>query len=147
MSEKAGKKQETRFKPGQSGNPAGKPKGTRNAALMALEQIGQADAEGILRAVITAAKTGDMQAAKIIMDRLWPVRRGVPVMIDLPKIKTASDVIEATAQIIEATARGEITTDEAAALAGLVEGQRKAIETHELEQRIAALEERSKQNG
>ena len=29
----------TQFKPGQSGNPAGKPKGTRNATTLALETL------------------------------------------------------------------------------------------------------------
>ena len=34
--ENAGKKQDTRFKPGVSGNPAGKPKGLRNRATLAV---------------------------------------------------------------------------------------------------------------
>jgi hypothetical protein len=39
-----------RFKKGQSGNPAGKPRDARNAALVALDKIGEAAAADIVRA-------------------------------------------------------------------------------------------------
>ena len=35
----AGRKQDTRFKPGKSGNPAGKPKGSRHATTLAMEAL------------------------------------------------------------------------------------------------------------
>jgi hypothetical protein len=41
---------------------------------------------------------------------------------------------------LSAVATGELTPGEGTALAGIVEQHRKAIETQELEQRIAALE-------
>ena len=69
-------------------------------------------------------------------------RKGRPIVVDLPVVADAAGVVEALARITAAAAGGEITTDEAAALAGLVETQRRAIETQELEARIAALEAR-----
>ena len=129
-----------RFQPGQSGNPAGKPRGARHKAVVAMDSLGRNASEEILMAVIQAAKTGDMRAAEIILRRVWPETKGRPVTLDLPKITDAAGVMEALSRITAATAAGEITTDEAAALAGLVEGQRKAIETADLEARIAALE-------
>ena len=44
---------------------------------------------------------------------------------------------------IKAMADGLITPDEAATVAGILETKRKAIETAELETRLAALEERT----
>jgi Family of unknown function (DUF5681) len=38
----------TKWKPGQSGNPAGRPRGARSLALQALDQIGEAGASEIL---------------------------------------------------------------------------------------------------
>jgi hypothetical protein len=146
MPEISEKKQTTRFKPGQSGNPKGKPKGTRSPALAALDAIGEGNAESILQSVITAAQAGDMRAAEVILRRVWPERKGRAVVLDLPAIKTAADVVGAMARITDAAASGNLTPEEAAALAGLVEGQRKAIETAELEQRITALEAKE-QNG
>jgi len=43
-------------------------------------------------------------------------------------------------QIIEAATTGQIDLYQTHHLAGLIEGQRKAVETLDLEQRIAALE-------
>ena len=39
MTENAVRIHAGRFRPGQSGNPAGKPKGTRNKAVQAYEQV------------------------------------------------------------------------------------------------------------
>jgi hypothetical protein len=136
-----GKKQgENLFPKGQSGNPKGRPPGTRNAALVALDAIGEENAKDILQAAVTAAKAGDIRAADTILSRIWPARKGRPIVLSLPAITNAAGVMQALARITEAASSGEITTDEAQAFAALVQGQRKAIETHELEQRIAALE-------
>jgi hypothetical protein len=138
--ENSGKEQAGRFKPGQSGNPKGKPHGTRNAALVALDTIGEANAKDILQAAVNAAKGGDMRATEVILSRVWPARKGRPVMLELPAVYDAGTAVEALSAITAAAAAGEITTDEAAALAGLIETTRRTIETAELETRIAALE-------
>jgi hypothetical protein len=135
-----GKIQRPGFKPGRSGNPQGKPKGTRNKALVALDAIGEANAREILQAAVDAAKGGDMRAIDTILSRVWPARKGRPVALDLPAVTDAAGVLEALSRITQATAAGEITPDEGQALAGLLEVQRRAIETQELEARIAALE-------
>ena len=53
---------------------------------------------------------------------------------------TTADLVVAHGAIMSAIADGEITIDEGSALAGIVELRRRAIETSDLEQRIAALE-------
>ena len=119
------------FKKGQSGNPTGRPKGARNQTTMAAEALMVKDAENVVRAVIEKATSGDMTAAKIILDRVAP---------DLPKVRTASDVAEAIANVIHEMASGTITPDEAASIAGVIELRRRAIETVELEERLTRLE-------
>jgi hypothetical protein len=57
------------WRQGHSGNPRGRPKGARHRATILAEQLMQGDAEDVVRAVIAAAKGGDMTAAKIILDR------------------------------------------------------------------------------
>src|SRR5450631_2812498 len=69
------------FQPGRSGNPAGKPSGARHQTTIAAEKLMQGDCEAIVRAVIEKAKSGDAVAAKIILDRIVPVRKGAPVHI------------------------------------------------------------------
>jgi len=131
----------TAFKPGQSGNPAGPPRGRRHPAYEALDAIGKEGAEDILRAVTQSAMGGDMRAAEIILRRVWPERKGRPLTLSLPKIAEASDLSKAMSAIVGAVTTGEITPDEGQALAALIETQRKTIETHDLASRIAALEQ------
>ncbi|WP_431269033.1 DUF5681 domain-containing protein [Dankookia sp. P2] len=131
------------FEPGQSGNPAGKPKGTRHKALLALDAIGDEASKDILEAVVTAARGGDMRAAEILLRRIWPERKGRVVEFDLPPITAPADAVKAMAAIVDAVVTGELTPEEAQAVAGVVEIQRRTIETQNLAERIAALEERT----
>lgn len=131
------------FKPGQSGNPRGKPKGTRNKATLAVLALLESGAEEITRAIIAAARGGDMTAARMVLDRLAPPARERMVELpELPDTKDVQGVADAQAAILHAVAAGELTPGEASTLSGIVEARRKAIETAELEQRITKLEDR-----
>jgi Family of unknown function (DUF5681) len=130
-----------RFAPGKSGNPAGKPRGARHAALVALDAIGAEAGTEIMAAVIAAAKGGDMRAADILLRRLWPERKGRPVQMHLPAIMAPSDIVAALGAVADAMAAGELSPEEGAAVAGILEAQRRAVETVEMEARIAALEQ------
>ena len=130
----------SRFKPGQSGNPAGKAKGTRHRVTVLAEKLMEDEAAEVVKAVIAAAKTGDMTAARLVLDRISPPRKGRPVVFDLPSVETTADVLTALGAVVRAVADGTLTPDEAGSVAGLLEMKRKAIETVEIEARIAALE-------
>ena len=136
------------FQPGVSGNPAGRPRGSRNAALAALDAIGSEAAEAVLRSVVQAAKNGDVKAAEILLRRLWPERKGGrPVALPgLPPLTSAADLPAALARVAGAVADGTLTADEGQAVAAIVEAQRRAVETVELEARITKLEEKGKEN-
>jgi len=60
----------------------------------------------------------------------------------MPDTSTAEGISAAQQTILQAAASGELLPGEAATLAGIVETRRKALETEELERRVAALEER-----
>lgn len=131
----------TAFKPGTSGNPRGKPAGTRSRSTQLLTALMEGGAEEITKAVIDAARGGDLTAAKIVLDRLIPPARERPIQVDLPDTKTADGISAAQAAILQAVAGGHLLPGEAATLSGIVESRRKAIETQELSDRITALEE------
>lgn len=131
------------FKPGQSGNPAGKPKGARNPVLVALDAIGSDAAKDVLAATVAKAKKGDIRAAEILLSRVWPARKGRPIALDIPPVKTAADLPAALAAITTAVASGELTTEEGAAFASLLDAQRRALEMADLAARIEALEART----
>ena len=131
------------FPKGTSGNPAGKLPGTKHHATRMAELLMEGAAESVVQAVVTAAQGGDMTAARLVLERIAPVRRGRPVSLPLPVVNTAADVLAALGVTIQAMGDGDITPDEAATIAGVLEVKRRAIETAELEIRIAALEERN----
>ncbi len=99
------------------------------------------DRDAIVRAVIAAAKGGDPTAMRLCIERLIPVRKGHPIVFDLPPVKMAADIVGAIGEVARAMAAGELTTDEASAAASVIEMHRRAIETTEIELRLQRLEE------
>lgn len=128
------------WKPGQSGNPKGKAKGTRNKATLLALAVLEKDVKAIAKVITAAALGGDLQAARIVIERLIPLMRERPVNVDLPDTSTIEGVALAQAAILAAVASGELLPTEGATLAGIAEARRKALETEVLEARIAALE-------
>ncbi len=110
-----------RFRPGQSGNPAGRPRGSRNRATLAAEAILDHEAETLTRKCVDLALQGDTVALKLCLERLAPPRRDRPAPFELPPIKRASDARDAFAAVIAAAASGELSTNEALAMARLIE--------------------------
>jgi hypothetical protein len=135
--------QRTRGRPfakGESGNPLGRPQGARNQTTLALEALLDGEAEKITRKVIELALAGDTTTLRLCLDRLLPPRRERPVHFSLPPLQSAADAPGAVAAITGAAAAGEITPGDAAELAKLVDTFVRAIEVHEFDQRLRALE-------
>jgi Family of unknown function (DUF5681) len=146
MAENAAPKQRRRgpgrpFLPGQSGNPAGKTKGTRHRATILAEQLLDGEVEAMVRMVIERAKQGDMIALRLCLDRIIPVRRDRPVCFPMPVLSSAEDASKAMAAITAAVAHGELTPAEASELSCVVEAFVTAIEATEIERRLRVLEE------
>jgi len=128
------------FQKGQSGNPAGKPKGARHKTTLAVDALLEGEAETITRKAIELAKEGDTVALRLCLDRLSPARKDRPVAFALPAISTTADVVKASAALLQAVASGELTPSEAAELGKLVEAHVRAIEATELQARLERLE-------
>ncbi len=133
-----------RFVPGVSGNPAGRPPGTRNRASLLVEQMLEGQAEALAAKVIDLALAGDVLALRLCLERLVPARKERQIMLQLPRPATAPDITEAYGQVVEALAAGELTPTETDSAATLLENARRALETTELARRIEEMEERLK---
>jgi Family of unknown function (DUF5681) len=129
------------FQNGQSGNPAGRPRGARNKRTIALENIMEAESEVITRKAIEMAKGGHIAAIRMVIDRLAPVRKDRAVEFELPPLNTPADAVAASVAIAAAVAAGDLTPLEAAQLSKVVDGYVQALEAHSFEQRLAKLEE------
>ena len=130
------------FKPGQSGNPAGRPKGARNKTTLAVEALLDGEAATITRKAIEKAKDGDMAAIRLCLDRLVPTVKDRPVTFEMPGIDSAQDAAVAVGAVLRAVADGELTPIEAAEVSKIVSTYVTALEASDLEKRIANLEAR-----
>lgn len=142
MPENTEKKQKIRFQKGRSGNPKGRPQGSRNKASLMAEQLFAEDVESVCKAVIAKAKAGDMYAAKIILDRLLPPKKDAPINIQLPQITTSYDVLKAIQCVTQAVGDGNITPSEGEALARILNVNATAIELYEFECTLNQLEKK-----
>ena len=132
------------FKPGQSGNPAGRPVGSRNSASIAMDELLDADAKAITEKCIELAKTGDSTAMRRCMERLVPPRKERVVCFEMPPLEKAADCIPVMAAIMRGVAGSDLTPGDAAALSKILDSYTRAVELTDLAERIAKLEQ---QNG
>ena len=132
------------FEPGQSGNPAGRPKGSRNKATLAVEVLLDGEAEAITRKAIELAKKGDLAAIRLCLDRIAPQRKDRPVLFALPALGKAEDASASLAVIVAAVENGELTPSEAGELSKVVDTYARALLATELESRVTALEKKER---
>jgi Family of unknown function (DUF5681) len=128
------------FQPGQSGNPAGRPKGVRAKAAIFAEELLEGEAEELIRAAVKLAKAGDIAAIRVCLDRITPRRRDRVVPFELPPLHNAASVLSGHADIAAAVSAGELTPLEADALSRVLDRYLRSLEHVELEQRVAKLE-------
>ena len=129
----------TRGKPFQPGNP-GRPKGAKNRRTQLLEAMAIKDGPAIMKKMIEGAKSGDMQAMKFVLERLFPVPKSRRLALAMPEAKDAAGIAEAFNSLMEALSAGDLFTDEAQAIAGILESRRRSIETADHEARLTAIE-------
>jgi hypothetical protein len=134
---KAGIKQmtQTKFKPGISGNPNGRPKDKTPATI--LRKSISEDMPEIIKTLVELAKGGDVQAAKVLLDRICPALKPQAMPINLPNNGTLT---EQGNEIIKATMAGQIPPDIGSQLITALSNQGKLIELQEMAERLQRLE-------
>ena len=130
-----------RFKKGESGNPAGKPRGARNRVTLAVERLLEADAVNIAAVALQYAKAGDTTLIKAVLDRVAPARKEARIAIGLPPLETPQDAPAVIAALLAKVADGQIAPGEAQSIVGLLEAFRRQSELADIEARLSRLEE------
>ena len=126
------------FEKGQSGNPGGRRRGSRNKTTLAAAALLAGEAEALTRKAVEMALAGDPTAMRLCMERVLPPCRERTIKFSLPPIEgaltgesngpSAHDVSRAMDAVTSALARGEITPGEAETIAGVVDTFVRAIE-------------------
>src|SRR5437588_4724478 len=127
-----------RFGKGNPGGP-GRPRFRERAA--ALDLLAAEVGPELIDVALKEAKGGNLKAVEMLLDRIWPVRRGRPVEIEALRIRALADLLPVGAALSDAVLSGDVTPEEGTAAARVVEAHRKMIRTIDLERRIRAIEE------
>jgi Family of unknown function (DUF5681) len=117
------------FARGRSGNPRGRPVGSRNRRTLAAAVLLDGESEALTRKAVELALAGDPTALRLCIERILPPCRERAVRFELPPIENAHDVSVAMNAVTAALARGVITPGEAERIANVVETFARAIDT------------------
>jgi hypothetical protein len=125
------------------GRKAGVPnRGTAEVRLLAREHGPEAIAELARIAKEAQSDQARISACNALLDRAYGRSQASQlIQLDLPDVSKLGGIAEALTAILRSTTNGELTPSEAQALGDLLETQRKAIESVELEARIERLEQ------
>jgi hypothetical protein len=129
-----------RYSKGTSGNPAGRPAGSRNKSTLLSEEMLQGQAPAIIQKAIDLALKGDTTALRLCLERICPPRKERLIDLALPLITEARHASVALTSILSGVAEGRVTPGEAESLARTVEIHARIIETEDLARRLDELE-------
>lgn len=129
-----------KFKAGESGNPAGRPKGQSQAAR--LRDAIANDVPAIISAIVKKAKEGDVAAAKLLLDRSIPAIKPKQEAFKIGGISNKSLSAQGQA-IVKALLNGQVTAEQANDSLSALVNFNKIREFDEFERRLSALEEKA----
>ena len=130
----------SQFKPGQSGNPRGRPKAKVTTTELRARLAKETDR--IIDSVVQAALQGDTQAARLILERIIPAFKPIEQPVLLP-VNVDAGLTEQGRAVLSSVAAGELSPAQGAALVGAIGTLARVAEIDELAKRVAALETRN----
>ena len=125
------------FKKGESGNPDGRPKGSKDKRTQ-YRELFEPHADGLIEKVIEMALAGDTTCLKMCLDRLVSPFRAMNVTVTLDDIE--GTLREKGEKIIHAMGKGELSPSDASSMLSTLAAQARIIEIDDLEERISQLE-------
>lgn len=90
---------------------------------------------------LALAKSGNITAIRLVLDRIAPLRKDRPVSFSLPPIQSAGDATAVMRAIVNAVAAGDLSPGEAAELGRLVDSYARVTGVIDFEARLAKLEQ------
>ncbi|MDP2024530.1 MAG: DUF5681 domain-containing protein [Hydrogenophaga sp.] len=125
----------SQWKPGQSGNPGGRPK--RIGVVRELLELRRKD---LVTKAIDLALAGDVGALRLCIERLAPPLKSTSETVVIDGLAEAKTLTEKCEAIVRAVGTGAVSPTVAGELLSAVGSLAKSMETDELARRVAALE-------
>jgi hypothetical protein len=129
-----------RFTKGNSGNPLGRPPGSRNQSKLLMESLLEGEGEQLTRKLVELAKDGNIQALRICMDRVLPAAKDRTVLFDLPPIQNLNDISAGMRSIAVAIGQGTLTPQEGETISRTLEQHANVMVYQDLQARVEKLE-------
>ncbi len=130
-----------KFVPGFSGNPTGRPKGSKAKKTLVAQEF-EKEGSAVAAVVIEKAKGGDMTAANLVLQRISP-----PLKTRAEKVRFELDahapLTQQARQVLTAMAMGEIDPDTAQVVINCISAFAGLRQVDELDARLAELERRA----
>ncbi|MCC4588164.1 DUF5681 domain-containing protein [Xanthomonas sp. NCPPB 1067] len=128
------------WQPGQSGNPAGRPKGSKNRKTQLAEEL-QKDGSDLARVIKEAALAGDTSALNLWAQRLEPPLRARAATVE-SELDPDKPLHEQAQQVLAAVSEGRVDPETGRMLIDCIQSVAGIRAVDELEARLAALEEK-----
>jgi hypothetical protein len=125
------------WQPGQSGNPAGRAPGSGEVAK--LRSAIAAHVPEILERLAEAAKSGDAQAARLLLERVLPPVKAIELPVSFA-LDAEADLVAQARSVLAAIVNGDLEASQAALVIKSLVDVAKIVEVDELTKRIEALE-------
>ncbi|ROR21713.1 hypothetical protein EC845_2535 [Comamonas sp. BIGb0124] len=129
-----------RWKPGESGNPGGRKPGVGSLRASLADEL-----PGILDTLVERATAGDVQAARLLLERALPAisPRDRAALIRLPQAGVLTDQARV---VLEAVRKGETDPETAAQALSSISAMALTKAVNDLALRVAALEQQKALN-
>ena len=135
------KRKAGRFAKGISGNPAGRPIGSRNKATIDMEQLLEGQAQKLTAKAIEQALNGNMSALRLCMERLLPPCNDRPIHLELQPVENMAQLSSAVSSVMKAIGEGSITPNEGEVLANILSVQNEVLVTTDIDRRLKKVEQ------
>jgi hypothetical protein len=132
------------FKKGSSGNPAGRPAGSRNKSTVACEELLEGQAEKLTQKALEMALEGNIQAMRLCLERIMPAPKERCIALESRPLESVKDLPLQFQDIVRAVTEGRITPSEGESLFNILSGHARIMEIEEFGRRLAALEANTK---
>jgi hypothetical protein len=125
------------FVKGESGNPAGRPPGSRNTRTLLCEAFLENQSEGLTRTLVNLANGGDSTALRLAIDRIMPRAASRPILFPLPRVDSAKAARQAVADVIQGMTTAQLAPREGNEMLRVIERGAKIIATAEAAEAVA----------